>query len=154
ARLLLVLTCRPEFRPPWAPRSYVTPLPLTRLTRPQVEEMVLRVTGGKPLPAEVLAQVVAKTDGIPLFVEELVKTVLEAGLVQEEAGRYVLTGPLPPLAIPASLQDALMARLDRLGAAKEVAQLGAVLGREFAYEVLRAIAPPDEVTLQHGLAQL
>ena len=154
ARLLLVLTTRPEFRPPWAPRSSVTQLTLTRLTRPQIEEMVLRVTGGKPLPAEVLAQVVAKTDGIPLFMEELVKTVLEAGLVQEEAGRYVLTGPLPPLAIPATLQDALMARLDRLGAAKEVAQLGAVLGREFAYEVLRAIAPLDEVTLQHGLAQL
>ena len=83
ARLLLVLTCRPEFRPPWAPRSYVTPLTLTRLTRPQVEEMVLRVTGGKPLPAEVVQQIVAKTDGIPLFVEELVKTVLESGLVRE-----------------------------------------------------------------------
>jgi len=92
ARLLLVLTARPEFRPPWAPRSYVTPLTLTRLTRHQSEAMVLQVTGGKPLPAEVLAQVVAKTDGVPLFVEELVKTILEAGLVQEDTGRYVLTG--------------------------------------------------------------
>src|SRR4029453_8492056 len=94
ARLLLVLTARPEFRPPWTPRSYVTQLTLPRLTRPQINEMVLRVTGGKPLPDEVLTQVVAKTDGIPLFVEELVKTILEAGLAQEAADRYGLTGPL------------------------------------------------------------
>jgi predicted ATPase len=154
ARVLLVLTCRPEFQPPWTPRSYVTPHTLTRLTRPQVEELVLRVTGGKPLPAAVVQQIVAKTDGIPLFVEELVKTVLESGLVQEDAGRYVLTGSLPPLAIPATLQDALMARLDRLAAVKEVAQLCATLGREFAYEVLRAVASQDEMMLQHGLAQL
>jgi predicted ATPase/class 3 adenylate cyclase len=154
ARLLLVLTARPEFRPPWALRSSVTPLILTRLTHPQIEEMALRVTGGKLLPAEVLAQIVAKTDGIPLFVEELVKTILEAGLVQEDAGRYVLTGPLPPLAIPATLQDALMARLDRLAVVKDVAQLGAVLGREFPYELLRAVALLDEVTLQQALAQL
>jgi class 3 adenylate cyclase len=136
ARLLLVLTARPEFHPSWTPRSYVTQLTLTRLPRHQSEEMVLRVTGGKPVPTEVLAQVVAKTDGIPLFVEELVKTILEGRLMQEDAGRYVLTGPLPPLTIPATLQDALMARLDRLAVVKEVAQLGAVLGREFAYELL------------------
>jgi class 3 adenylate cyclase/tetratricopeptide (TPR) repeat protein len=154
ARLLLVLTSRPEFRPPWAPRSDVMQLTLTRLPRHQSEEMVVRVTRGKLVPAEVLAQVVAKTDGIPLFVEELVKTILEAGLMQEDAGRYRLTGPLPPLAIPATLQDALMARLDRLAVVKEVAQLGAVLGREFAYELLRAVAPLDEATLQHGLARL
>jgi predicted ATPase len=153
-RLLLVLTARPEFRPSWAPWSYVRQLSLTRLPRHQSEEMVMRVTGGKPLPAEVLAQVVAKTDGIPLFVEELVKTILEAGLVQEDAGRYVLTGPLPPLAIPATLQDALMARLDRLAAVKEVAQLGAVIGREFPYELWLAVARLDEVTLQQALAQL
>ena len=154
ARLLLVLTSRPEFRPPWAPRSYVTQLTLPRMPRRQSEEMVLRVTGGKPVPAEVLAQIVAKTDGIPLFIEELVKTILAAGLVQEDTGRYVLTGPLPPLAIPTTLQDALMARLDRLAVVKEVAQLGAVLGREFSYELLRAVAPQDEVTLQQALAQL
>jgi TOMM system kinase/cyclase fusion protein len=154
ARLLLVLTARPEFRPPWAPRSYMTPLTLTRLLRPQVEELVLRVTGGKPLPAEVLRQIVEKTDGIPLFVEELVKAILESGLVREEAERYILTSPLPPLAIPTTLQDALMARLDRLAPVKAVAQLGAVLGREFSYALLRAVAPGDEATLQHGLAQL
>jgi predicted ATPase len=129
-------------------------LTLTRLPRHQSEEMVVRVTRGKPVPAEVLAQVVAKTDGIPLFVEELVKTILEAGLMQEDAGRYRLTGPLPPLAIPATLQDALMARLDRLAVVKEVAQLGAVLGREFPYELLQAVAPWDEDTLQQGLTRL
>src|SRR5262249_61058346 len=123
------LPARPEFRPPWSPRSYVTALPLARLTRHQSEAMVLRVTGGKPVPAEVLAQIVAKTDGIPLFVEELVKTILESGLVQEDMGRYVLTGPLPPLAIPATLQDALMARLDRLAGVKDVAQPSPVPGR-------------------------
>jgi class 3 adenylate cyclase/predicted ATPase len=154
ARVLLVLTARPEFRPPWGLRAHLTQLTLTRLVRQQVEEMVLRVTGGKPLPAEVVQQIVAKTDGIPLFVEELVKTVLESGLVQEEADRYVLTGPLPPLAIPATLQDALMARLDRLAAVKEVAQLGAVLGREFPYALLRAVTPLEEPTLQQSLAQL
>ena len=154
AHLLLVLTCRPEFRPSWAPRSYMTPLTLTRLLRPQVEELVLRMTCGKPLPAEVLRQIVEKTDGIPLFVEELVKTILESGLVREEAERYILTGPLPPLAIPTTLQDALTARLDRLAPVKAVAQLGAVLGREFSYALLRAVAPVDEATLQHSLAQL
>jgi predicted ATPase len=153
-RLLLVLTARAEFRPFWAPRCYVTHLTLTRLTRPQSEDMILRVTGGKPLPAEVLAQVVDKTDGIPLFVEELVKTILESGIVREEAGRYGLTGSLPPLAIPATLQDTLMARLDRLAVVKDVAQLGAVLGREFAYELLRAVAPLDKATLQQALTQL
>jgi predicted ATPase/class 3 adenylate cyclase len=154
ARLLLVLTARPEFRPPWGLRAHLTQLTLTRLVRQQVEEMVLRVTGGKPLPAEVMQQIVVKTDGIPLFVEELVKTVLESGLVREEPDRYLLTGPLPPLAIPATLQDALMARLDRLATVKEVAQLGAVLGREFAYGLLRAVAPLEESTLQQSLAQL
>jgi class 3 adenylate cyclase/tetratricopeptide (TPR) repeat protein len=154
ARMLTLVTYRPEFRPPWAPRSHFTQLTLGRLPRPQVETMVWQLTGEKPLPAEVLAQVIAKTDGVPLFVEELVKTILESGLVQKEANRYVLTGPLPPLAIPATLQDSLMARLDRLATARAVAQLGAVLGREFAYELIRAIALMDEATLQQGLAHL
>ena len=154
ARLLLVLTMRPEFPPPWTSRSHLTPLTLTRLGRPQVEEMIVRVTGGTPLPAEVVQQIVAKTDGIPLFVEELVKTVLESGLVRKDADRYILTGPLPPLAIPATLQDALMARLDRLAVVKEVAQLGAVLGREFSYALLRAVTPLEEPALQQSLAQL
>jgi predicted ATPase len=116
--------------------------------------MVRYLTGGKPLPAEVLEQVIARTDGVPLFVEELVKMLLESGLMQEEADRFTVTGPLPPLAIPATLQDSLMARLDRLSTARTVAQLGAVLGREFTYELLQAVALLDEATVQRGLAQL
>jgi class 3 adenylate cyclase len=154
ARMLTLLTCRPEFPPPWATRSYLTQLTLGRLGRPQVEEIITRLTGGKPLPAEVVEQIVTKTDGVPLFVEELVKMLLESGLVQEEAERYVLTGPLPPLAIPTTLQDSLMARLDRLGPARDLAQLAAVLGREFAYEVLGAVAPLEETALQQALARL
>jgi predicted ATPase len=154
ARLLLVLTARPEFRPPWPPRFHLTQLTLTRLTRPQVEEMVLRLTDGKPLPSEVVQQIGAKTDGIPLFVEELVKTTLEAGLVREEDGHYELTGPLPPLAIPATLHDSLMARLDRLATVKAIAQLGATLGREFSYALLQAVSPWDEEILGRGLQQL
>jgi class 3 adenylate cyclase/predicted ATPase len=154
ARMLTLVTYRPEFHPPWAPRSHLTQLTLGRLPRPQVETLVRQLMGGKPLPAEVLAQAIAKTDGVPLFVEELVKMLLESGLVREEADRYTLTGPLPPLAIPATLQDSLMARLDRLATGRAVAQLSAVLGREFAYELLRAVALLDDATVQRGLAQL
>ena len=111
--------------------------------------MVECVTGGKALPPEVMRQIVIKTDGVPLFVEELTKTVIEAA-VDEGPRRAV---PVP-LAIPATLQDALMARLDRLGTAKEIAQLGATIGREFSYELLQAVSPLDDETLQHGLRQL
>jgi len=116
--------------------------------------MVTSLTGGKALPAAVVEQIVAKTDGVPLFVEELVKMILESGLVREEVDHYVLPGPLPPLAIPTTLHDSLMARLDRLATVKEVAQLGATLGRTFAYELLQAVSSLDEATLQHGLRQL
>jgi predicted ATPase len=112
------------------------------------------VTGGKALPAEVLRQIVAKTDGVPLFVEELTKAVLEANWLQEGEDSYALTGPVPPLAIPATLQDALRARLDRLAEGKAVAQLGAVLGRTFAHDLLQAIAPLDELMVWRGLVEL
>jgi class 3 adenylate cyclase len=154
ARLLTLLTCRPEFRPPWTARSHLTQLTLTRLTRPQVEEMVRRVARGKALPAAVEQQIVTRIDGVPLFVEELTKMVLESGLVREEEDRYGLVVPLPPLAIPATLQDSLMARLDRLLTAKGVAQLGAVLGRQFSFEQLQAVARLDDTTLQRELTQL
>lgn len=153
-RALAVLTCRPEFRPPWAPSPHVLHLPLGRLARGQVEEMVGQVVGGKALPAEVMRQVVSKTDGVPLFVEELTKMVIESGLLRETEGQYELAGPLPPLAIPATLHDSLVARLDRLAPVKQVAQLGAALGREFPYELIRAIWPLDEATLQDGLTRL
>jgi predicted ATPase len=116
--------------------------------------MVDKVAGGKKLPDEVREQLVVKTDGVPLFVEELTKMVLESGLLKELEDRYELTGPLPPLAIPATLQDSLMARLDKLATAREVAQLGATLGREFSYELLKAVSTVDEGTLQQALTKL
>ena len=152
--MLHVLTYRPEFSPPWPQRSHMTPLVLTRLERPQVEALIAQRAGGKTLPAEVVQYIVAKTDGVPLYVEELTKMLLTSGLLREEVAQYVLTGPLRTVAIPDTLQDALMVRLDQLNRSKEVAQLGAVLGREFAYALLQAIAPQDEETLQAGLAQL
>jgi predicted ATPase len=152
--MLHVLTFRPEFTPPWPARSHLTPITLNRLEWPQVEALIAHLAGGKALPGEVVEHIVAKTDGVPLFVEELTKMVLESGLLQEEAEYYRLTGSLSTVTIPATLQDSLMARLDRLPQAREIAQLGAVLGREFAYELLQAVAPLDEATLQAGLAQL
>jgi predicted ATPase len=116
--------------------------------------MIERLTGGKGLPAEVVQQIVARTDGVPLFVEELTKAILESGLLQERKDRYELSGPVPSLAIPATLHDSLMARLDRLATGKEVAQLAATLGRTFLYELLRAVSPLDEATLQQALARL
>jgi class 3 adenylate cyclase/predicted ATPase len=154
ARLLLLVTFRPEFDLPWADHSYLTRITLRRLTRPQTMAIIGRVAHGKALPAEVVEQVVAKTDGVPLFVEELTKMVLESGLLAEREDRYELTGPLPSLAIPATLHDSLMARLDRLAAAKGMAQLGATLGREFFYELLLAVSLWDEETLQQGLRQM
>ena len=154
ASILMLMTSRPDFRPPWAHRSHFTNLTVNRVTRKQTELMVERVTGGKPLPAEVLQQVVAKTDGVPLFVEELTRMVLESGWLRDQGDRYELTAALPPLAIPSTLQDSLMARLDRLGTGKEVAQVGAALGRTFQYELLRAIASLDDRMLQDALAKL
>ncbi|TMA50719.1 MAG: adenylate cyclase, partial [Deltaproteobacteria bacterium] len=124
------------------------------MARKQAEVMVEGVTGGKALPAEVVQQIVAKTDGVPLFVEELTKMVVESGLLKKENGHYELSGPLPPLAIPATLQDSLTARLDRLATVREVAQLGATLGREFTYELLQAVSPLDEASLQQALTKL
>jgi predicted ATPase len=154
ARILALWTFRPDFRPPWTGRAHLTQMTLPRLPRRQAAEMTARVAHGRALPAEVVAQVVAKTDGVPLFVEELTKMVLESGLLQAQEERYALTGPLPPLAIPTTLHDSLMARLDRLATVKSLAQLGATLGREFSYALLQAISPWDEGTLQQGLQQL
>ena len=153
-RMLNLLTYRPEFHPPWPLRSHITPLTLNRLERLQVEALVTHLAGGKVLPAEVMQHVVSKTDGVPLFVEELTKTVLESNILRPVDGRYELLGPLSTLAIPSTLQDSLMARLDRHPVSKEVAQLGAVLGREFAYATLKALTPLDDATLQERLAQL
>jgi class 3 adenylate cyclase/predicted ATPase len=154
APVLILLTGRRDFRPPWDARAHVTHLTVNRVTRRHTELMVERVAGGKSLPGEVLREVVTKTDGVPLFVEELTKMVLEAGLLRAAGDRYELTGPLPPLAIPATLRDSLMARLDRLSTVKDVAQLGAALGRSFSYELLQAVTRMDEPALTHALARL
>jgi TOMM system kinase/cyclase fusion protein len=154
ARILVLLTFRPDFPPPWTGRSHLTPVTLPRLPRRQAAEMTGQVVHGKALPPEVVEQVVAKTDGVPLFVEELTKVVLESGLLQEREARYELTGPLPPLAIPATLHDSLMARLDRLATVKSLAQLAATLGREFSYDLLQAVSLWEEEPLRRGLQQL
>jgi predicted ATPase len=154
ARILTLFTARPDFHPPWGIGEHVASLTLERLPPTQVEQMIDWMTGGKRLPAEVHQQVVTQTDGVPLFVEELTKTVLESGMLREEADHYELVSPLPSFTIPTTLHDSLMARLDRLGDAKEVAQLGATLGRIFPYELLRAVSPWDEERLQHPLTQL
>jgi len=154
ACILTLFTCRPDFSPPWTGRAHLTQLTVNRLPRRQAEEVIRQVAHGKVLPPEVVEQIVAKTDGVPLFVEELTKMVLESGLLLEQAERYVLTGPLPPLAIPTTLHDSLMARLDRLATVKGLAQLGATLGREFSYALLHAVSPWDEVALGQGLHQL
>jgi len=154
APILTVLIFRPQFVPPWPNRSHMTPITLNRLERPQVEAMITQLGGGKTLPAEVVKHIVTRTDGVPLYVEELTKMLLESDLLREEADHYALSGKLSGLAIPATLQDSLMARLDRLPMVREVAQLGAVLGREFAYEMLKALAAVEESTLQERLSQL
>jgi len=154
ARILALWTFRPDFSPPWTGRAHLIHVTLPRLPRQQATALADRVAHGKALPAEVVEQVVAKTDGVPLFVEELTKMVLESGLLQEREERYELTGPLPPLAIPATLHDSLMARLDRLAAVKSLAQLAATLGREFSYDLLRAVALWEEERLHRGLHQL
>ena len=154
APILVLMTSRPEFRPPWTTRSHFTYLTVNRVTRMQTEMMVERVTSGKPLPAEVLQQIVVKTDGVPLFVEELTRMVIESDLLRDRGDRDELIDALPPLAIPSTLQDSLMARLDRLGTVKEVAQVGAALGRTFHYELLRAIASIDDGPLQRALTRL
>jgi predicted ATPase len=154
APLCHLLTFRPEFVPPWPTRSHMTPLTLHRLERPQVEALIARLAHGKTLPVEVVEHIVSKTDGVPLFIEELTKMLLESTLLREEAEHYALTGPLAAVTIPTTLYDSLMARLDRLPTVREVAQLGAVLGREFAYELLHALTTMEEATLQHGLTQL
>lgn len=152
--VLLVVTFRPDFDCPWTSHAHTTALALNRLTRSQSEEIITGISGGKELPTEVLDQIVVKTDGVPLFVEELTKNVLESDLVTETPERFVLAGPLPPLAIPASLQDSLMARLDRLTQVKELAQMGAAIGREFSYELVLELSGMTDKELQDALHQL
>jgi len=154
ASILTVLTCRPTFQPSWSHRSYLTEITVNRLSREQIERVAVHVAGGQWLPAEVLQQIVEKTDGVPLFVEELTKAILESGQLKALDRHYKLTGALSTLAIPATLQDSLMARLDRLMTAKVIAQLGATIGRQFSYALLQAVAQLNERTLHEELHRL
>jgi class 3 adenylate cyclase/predicted ATPase len=154
APFLLLLVFRPDFQPHWSSPHQITSITLGRLPQQATELLIQSAAGGKQLPVEVVNEIVAKTDGVPLFVEELTRMVLESGLVREQEGRYVLTSAMPSLAIPSTLYDSLMARLDRLGTAKEVAQLAATIGKEFSYELLRAVSPLEETRLTGALNRL
>jgi class 3 adenylate cyclase/tetratricopeptide (TPR) repeat protein len=153
-RILLVATARPEFTPPWPGYPHVSTLSLNRIGRSETEALIADIAKGKVLPSLVRNQIVTRTDGVPLFVEELTKTVLESGLLLDLGDRFELTGPLPPLAIPSTLHASLLARLDRLAAVKDVAQIGAVIGREFSYSLIAAVAKLSERDLNAALAQL
>ncbi len=152
--VLLVVTFRPEFQPPWVGQPRVMLLALNRLDGRDRIALVEQIAGRKPLPVEVVSQIADRTDGVPLFVEELTKNVLESGVLREEPDRYVLDRKLPPLEIPATLQDSLMARIDRLAPVRLVAQIGAAIGREFSYALLRAVSPLSGSELEAALARL
>ena len=154
ARIFVLATARPEYVSQWGTRPRYTQLTLGRLQHRQAELMASEVAGQGSLPTDIMQQIVSKTDGVPLFVEELVKMVMESGILEERRGQNELSSPLPPLAIPSTLRDSLTARLDRLSAVKEVVQLAATLGREFSYELIRAVWRLDEVALQKGLAAM
>jgi predicted ATPase/class 3 adenylate cyclase len=153
-RIMLVATARPEFTPPWPSHRHVSSVSLTRLGRSEGQALIEGITKSKALPVEVVDQIMGRTDGIPLFIEELTKTVLESGVLREADDRYELTAQLPPLAIPPTLHASLLARLDRLASVKDVAQIGAVIGREFSYGLIAAVAAVPESNLRVALHQL
>jgi predicted ATPase len=126
-RVLAILTFRPEFAPPWIGRSHVTLLSLNRLPPRQRAEMITQVVGCKALPKEIADQIIDRTDGVPLFIEEMTKAVVESGVLVDAGDRYAVKGPIAPLAIPTTLQASLLARLDRLAPTRDVVQIGAVL---------------------------
>lgn len=154
--MLIVCTARPEYHAPasWADADAFVPVRLGQLALPEVTEMVYGLAGGKPVPPEVVHAIHRKTDGYPLFVEDLTRMVLESGALEEREGVYLLRGGLQALAIPDTLQETLMARLNRIEGARLVAQLGAVIGREFSHEMIRAIAPLDDDGLKEALGKL
>jgi class 3 adenylate cyclase/predicted ATPase/ABC-type transport system involved in cytochrome c biogenesis ATPase subunit len=152
--VLLLATARPEFTPPWPSHAHVTALSLARLSRRECVALVDRITGGRALPDAVLEQILARTDGVALFIEELTRTVIESGMLIDAGDRYRMTGPLPSLAIPTTLHDSLTARLDRLAPVKEVAQIAACIGRDFDYDLLAAASRMSEDGLRSALEAL
>jgi tetratricopeptide (TPR) repeat protein len=153
-RVLVIVTFRPEFTPPWAGRPQVTLLTLNRLSPRQRADMMARVAGGKTLPKEIADQINHRTDGIPLFVEELTKAVLESGILVEVGDTYQFARPPTPLAIPTSLHGSLLARLDRLAPVRDIAQVAAALGPQFSHELVSAVASVPREELDHALDQL
>jgi class 3 adenylate cyclase/predicted ATPase len=153
-RVLLIITYRPEFTAPWVGRPDVTLFTLTRLPLRERADMIRGVIGGKALPKEIADQIIERTDGIPLFIEELTKAVIETGVVAETGDHYQIAGPLAPLAIPTSLHASLLARLDRLAPVREVAQIAAAVGRSFSHELISAVAQIPQEQLDHALDQL
>jgi predicted ATPase len=152
--ILVLITFRAGFYPPWSNQGNVLQLSLARLTQHQAQTLVDEVIGNKELPEGLVDEIVAKSDGVPLFVEELTKTTIESEVLIESGGRYELARPLPVLKLPATLQDSLLARLDRLGPAKDVAQLAATIGREFTYDLLQAVSSASSDQLVTSLDQL
>ena len=152
--VLLLVTARSEFRPPWPAYAHVTNIALGPISREEGATLIAQVTGGKTLPIEVLQQILAHTDGVPLFLEELTKTVVESGVLTDAGDRYAMAGPLPALVIPTSLNASLQARLDRLSPVREVAQIGAVLGRHFSHALISAVVRMPQRQLDDALAQL
>jgi class 3 adenylate cyclase/predicted ATPase len=152
-RVLLIVTFRPEFEPPWIGRPHVTSLTINRLAQREVGAMIDHLVGNKVLPASIRQDIIERTDGIPLFVEEMTKAVLEVGS-EGAAQNTVAAVPLPALPVPASLHASLMARLDRLGAAKEVAQIGAAIGRTFSHALLAAVVRKPEAELESAIGRL
>jgi class 3 adenylate cyclase len=153
-RVLLVISARPEFTPPWPGYAHVTTVSLTRLSRREGTTLIAEVAQGRALPDEVINQILLRTDGVPLFIEELTKTVLESGLLRKREHDYILDGPLAPVAIPTTLHASLLARLDRLSSVRQVAQVGAALGRQFSHELLQVAAEMPERQLNDALEQL
>jgi class 3 adenylate cyclase/predicted ATPase len=152
--VLLIVTFRREFEPPWTGQEQVSTMALNRLDRRDRTVLVEQIAGAKALPDEVVAQIAERTDGVPLFIEELTKSVLESGLLREEAGRYVLHRALPAFAIPTTLHASLLARLDRLASVRHVAQIGAAIGRQFPYALLHIVCRLSEDELQAALGRL
>jgi predicted ATPase len=152
--LLVVLTHRPEFQSRWSEQGHVGALNLSKLTRAQSAAIISTLVGGRALPAALLEQILTRTDGVPLFVEELTQSILESGELREAGERYDYAGSARAVTIPATLRDSLMARLDRFTPVKEIAQIGAVIGREFSYELIAAVAPMPQAQLDDSLARL
>ena len=153
-RALIIATFRPEFIPPWLGRSQVTLLSLTRLPPRQGAEMIRQVIGGKIMPQEIADQIIDRTDGVPLFIEELTKVVVESGILTEIDDRYAVTAPVARLTIPTTLHGSLLARLDRSAHTREVAQIAAALGRQFSHELISAVAQLPQHQVDDALIEL